>query len=676
MPKLIRFLLTITCLHLVLFSLLRVVFWQYFKTPTDPLVLSDLGQAFYLGLKFDLQLSLLMILPVFVLGNIRIFNPFHSGGMRLFWLLYFFLVMLSILLIYAGNFGHYGYLGKPIDATMLRFFENLDISTQMVWETYPVIEWAIGFIVLLGVYLFTLNRLIIRNNYQIDNQRGIVKKIIIAGVFTSLMAVGLFGKISYYPLRWSDAFFSPHYFVPAVASNPMLYFASTFKNRKIQFSKTETKKYYKVISKYLNIDHPNESNLNYLRTVKNKSSAGKKQIEKKYNVVMVFLESFSAFKSGLYNNPLNPTPNIDRLARQGYFFNRFYTPSTGTARSVFTALTGIPDVEPRKTSTRNPLIVDQHLIMNSFDNYKKLYFLGGSASWGNIRGLLSKNINDLNLYEEGRYNSPRVDVWGIADHNLFKEANNVLKEINSDQPFFAVIQTSGNHRPYTIPQDATGFTLDNNNDDKLTQSGFLNNGEYNSYRFLDYSVGLFIEAAKKENYFDNTLFVFFGDHGVAGTGQHIKPSYSQLGIMNIHVPLIFYAPKLITQAKQFTKVSSEVDVMPTIAGLLNHSYINSTLGRDLFDPQFDAARYAYTVSHGSKQRIGLISDKHYFQMDENGSNASLHDLNSSSARTDLSTQQPVERKKMEQLLRAINTSVNYMRYHNSKSEIKQLGTIK
>ncbi len=668
MPKLIRFLLTITFIHLLLFSLLRVAFWQYFNTPADPLGSSDLSKAFYLGLKFDLQLSLLIILPFFILGNIRIFNPFHSGGMRLFWLLYLFIALLAVLLIYAGNFGHYGYLGKPIDATMLRFFENIDISTQMVWETYPVIEWGLGFIVLLAAYIFILNQLIIRNNYQIADHRGIVKKIIIASIFTSLMAIGLFGKLSYYPLRWSDAFFSPHNFVPAVTSNPILYFASTFKNRKIHYSDKETKKYYKTMSKYLGVDHANESNLNYVRTINGK----KIPKNNKYNVVMVFLESFSAFKSGLYNNPLNPTPNIDSLAQQGYFFKRFYTPSTGTARSVFTALTGIPDVEPRKTSTRNPLIVDQHLIMNSFEDYKKLYFLGGSASWGNIRGLLSKNINGLNLYEEGRYNSPRVDVWGIADHNLFKEANNVLKRLKQDQPFFAIIQTSGNHRPYTIPQDATGFKLDNNNDDKLTQSGFLNNGEYNSYRFLDYSVGLFIEAAKKEAYFDNTLFVFFGDHGVAGTGQHIKQSYSQLGIMNIHVPLIFYAPKIITQAKQFNKVASEVDVMPTIAGLLNHSYTNSTLGRDLLDSQFDKTRYAFTISHGSQQRIGLINDKHYFQMDERGTNASLHDLNSNSARTDISAQFPTERKNMEQLLRAINTTVNYMRYHNSKSEINQL----
>ena len=95
--------------------------------------------------------------------------------------------------------------------------------------------------------------------------------------------------------------------------------------------------------------------------------------------------------------------------------------------------------------------------MNAFKDHRKFYFLGGSASWANIRGLLANNIPGLEIYEEGSYTSPRVDVWGISDLSLFEEANDVLK--NSDEPFFAIIQTSGNHRPYTIPEDNKGFKI-------------------------------------------------------------------------------------------------------------------------------------------------------------------------------------------------------------------------
>lgn len=90
-------------------------------------------------------------------------------------------------------------------------------------------------------------------------------------------------------------------------------------------------------------------------------------------------------------------------------------------------MTGIPDIEEVETSSRNPLVVRQHVIANEMGDYAKFYFLGGSASWGEIRGLLSTNIKGLRIYEEGSYTAPREDVWGSSDMNLFKEANKVLK---------------------------------------------------------------------------------------------------------------------------------------------------------------------------------------------------------------------------------------------------------
>ena len=261
------------------------------------------------------------------------------------------------------------------------------------------------------------------------------------------------------------------------------------------------------------------------------------------------MESFSSYKTGVFGNPLNPTPNIDKLASNGIYFNNFYTPSTGTARSIWTAVTSIPDVEINKTSTRNPLIVNQNTLISAFKGYEKLYFIGGSASWGNIRGLLSSNIPGLKLYEEGSYTAPRMDVWGISDLHLFEESNNVLK--TQDQPFFAVVQTSGNHRPYNIPEDNRDFVKKEISKKDATDYGFRSSDEYNAFRFLDHSIGFFMQQAKKEKYFDNTIFVFFGDHGVNGTGKHMTEAQRQLHINPLNVPLIIYSPKLLINAWNF-----------------------------------------------------------------------------------------------------------------------------
>lgn len=126
------------------------------------------------------------------------------------------------------------------------------------------------------------------------------------------------------------------------------------------------------------------------------------------------------------------------------FFDNCYTPHYGTARGVWATITGVPDVEAVETASRNPALVDQHTIINDFTGYEKFYFIGGSSSWANIRGLLTNNITGLKLYEEDSYASPRADVWGISDKNLFKEANAVLaRQTTPFLPSFKPPTTTG-----------------------------------------------------------------------------------------------------------------------------------------------------------------------------------------------------------------------------------------
>ena len=133
----------------------------------------------------------------------------------------------------------------------------------------------------------------------------------------------------------------------------------------------------------------------------------------------------------MYGNPLNTTPYFNELCKNGIFFDRYFTPTYGTARGVWATITGIPDVQIVNTSSRNPATVNQHTIMNDFKGYEKYYFIGGSTSWANIRGLLKDNIDSLHLYEQDNYNAPKLDVWGISDKNLFLESNKKLAQAKS-----------------------------------------------------------------------------------------------------------------------------------------------------------------------------------------------------------------------------------------------------
>jgi phosphoglycerol transferase MdoB-like AlkP superfamily enzyme len=315
----------------------------------------------------------------------------------------------------------------------------------------------------------------------------------------------------------------------------------------------------------------------------------------------------------MWGNPLNTTPFFNGLCRQGIFFDHCFTPSYGTARGVWAVITGIPDVAAATTtSSRNPAAVDEHTIINDFTGYEKLYFLGGSTSWANIRGLLTNNIRGLHLYEQENYSSPKVDVWGISDKNLFLEANKVLKQ--QHEPFFAIIQTADNHRPYTIPnEDRSAFHSRVVPEDSLRRYGFESNEEMNAFRYTDFGYQTFIEAASKEKYFDNTVFLFVGDHGIPGDAGDLFPkAWTDQRLTAEHVPLLVYAPKLLG-AKRLSGDCSQVDVLPTLAGLCHIPYDNTTLGRDLLDSASYQGRELSFIYDPDQAYIGVVKGDYFYR---------------------------------------------------------------
>src|SRR5712692_5822258 len=112
------------------------------------------------------------------------------------------------------------------------------------------------------------------------------------------------------------------------------------------------------------------------------------------------------------------------------------------------------------------------------------------------------------------------------------------------KPFFAFIQTAGNHRPYSIPGDHPGFELAQVDAAALAQNGFDGLAAYNGLRYLDFSLGAFFAKAREAPYFKNTVFVMYGDHGNPSTRQ---TPWEQLLLTSYHVPCVIYAPGLVKE---------------------------------------------------------------------------------------------------------------------------------
>jgi phosphoglycerol transferase MdoB-like AlkP superfamily enzyme len=659
LPPRLRLGLLVLAILLVLMTVLRFVFWVSFHGSDSPVPFATLLKAYFIGFRFDLRLALVLMLPWLALSFVPALNPERSAWARRFWAGHLAFQTCFIVFFYSFDLGHYEYLETRIDVSSLRFLLNPIISFQMMWETYPI-GWSFLGLIAFGVALnFFLRRAVTRTfDRKITLERR--RRILVIGVTVVVYVVGLWGKASWYPLRWSDAFFTTHRFTSDLTLNPLLYFMDTACTAEDeQFDEEKTRQHYAAVAAYLGVDDPDRERLTFDRRIRPKPFG-----EGRPNVVVVLMESFAAHTTGIFGNPLRPSPHFDAAARQGLLWRRFYTPRFGTARAVFATFTGIPDTITRRTASRNPQIVNQYTIPGALEGYETFYFLGGSANWANIRGLLAHNIDGLQIHEEGSYpEAPRIDVWGISDLHLFEEANKVLRHVEG--PFFAFVHLSGNHRPYTIPDDNRGFELDSVPEETLQANGFHSLAEYNSFRFLDHSIGFFLKAARAEAYFENTLFFFLGDNGTPGKVAALPPAEEVFGLGMYHTPFLIYGPGLIREPRVIDLPATQMDVMPTVAGAIGAEVLNTTLGRNLLDERF-ADGYAFIQARrGALTEVGLLGRDYYLIVNADGTQPRLHAYASASPTDDLAAEEPERVRSMTDLGLGLFYTSKWMMYKNT-----------
>jgi phosphoglycerol transferase MdoB-like AlkP superfamily enzyme len=652
-----------------LLAALRLVFYYGFSGLDDRPLTEAMAETLSIGLRFDLRLAILLMLPVALVAWFPRWNLVSTPMLRVVARLYLVLAVAAVVLIYIVDFGHFAYLGVRLNATVFRFLADAQISTDMLWQSYPVIWITLGWLVTTAVILVLL--------WQFERvtlgrkAKPITRFSRIWGSLAMcvLVFLGLLGRVTDInlenpvPLRWSDAFFSGDNQVAALGLNPVIFLYDTMSLPQDRYDLAQVRNHYEAVSTYLAVDKPDTESLVFSRTPA--PQPWRLDNGSRPNVLFIMLESLGASAVGAYGNPLNPTPNIDRLAKESWFFKHFYVPVTGTAKTVWASITGIPDVSRDETATRNPLISNQHTLINAFEGYEKLYTIGGNSGWANMNALIRQSIDGVRLLEERHWRSPMVDVWGISDLDLFKETDRLLRQLPKDKPFFAYIQTAGNHRPFTIPKQNDGFEAIELPLDEVQRGGSRSLSQYNAVRLLDFNIGRLMEIAKEGGYYENTIFVMFGDHNTRITGvPHMPPAFEKLGLESNHVPMLIHAPGLL-EPRVFDEAVGLADLLPTIAGLLGLEHTNRTIGRDLQQPAPEGDRAVPLVlREGSFPIIGAVTKDYLLQMEYDGSKPTLHDLASMTPLENVAAEHPSEFQRLEKLARGLYETSRLMLYQN------------
>jgi phosphoglycerol transferase MdoB-like AlkP superfamily enzyme len=318
--------------------------------------------------------------------------------------------------------------------------------------------------------------------------------------------------------------------------------------------------------------------------------------ERRLNVVLVSVESLGAEFLGAYDDPRGLTPNLDRLARESLWFSSVYATGNRTVRGLEALSLALPP-SPGQSIVRRPNNDMLFSLGSVFEDkgYSVLFAYGGYGYFDNMNAFF--DANDYRVVDRRAIPSERIkfeNVWGVADEHLFEQ---VIDEIDREhagkaRPFFAHVMTTSNHRPYTYPAGRIDIP-----------SG---SGREGAVKYSDHAIGRFLEQARTRPWFDDTLFVITADHGANARGTMRIPVDKYL------IPLLLYSPKHVAPAR-IDRLMSQIDIAPTVLGLLDFDYYSKFFGRDVLasPPQSDRAFVANYQALGYLRgdRLALLYPK-------------------------------------------------------------------
>jgi phosphoglycerol transferase MdoB-like AlkP superfamily enzyme len=164
-----------------------------------------------------------------------------------------------------------------------------------------------------------------------------------------------------------------------------------------------------------------------------------------------------------------------------------------------------------------------------------------------------------------------ANIWGACDEDTFRWA---IREADASfargKPFHHFIMTTSNHRPFTYPDGKVNLPS-------------KTSGRRGGVQYTDYAIGEMIKTARTKPWFTNTIFVIVADHCAGSAGKTALP------VKQYEIPLLIYNP-LLVPAKKVEKVCSQIDLAPTILGLLNWSYTSRFFGKDILKMPFSEER--------------------------------------------------------------------------------------
>lgn len=555
--RVLRYLLSVHVGALVLMTVFRLCFLWAMSAQLEGEATSR-WPAFLRGLWFDNVVACYIMLPALVVAVVALLLRRVGRGLRRAADWWFGVTYALVFMACAANIPYFAYFTRTINSSIWQWFAYPVQTAGMLFGEAAWIKYILLYFVVVALFVALLRFLTCKEAKPTSEKPWRQWAFWVLVALLPLCAFGARGRTGYNPIKVSAAYYCQHTVLNQMGVNPAFNLLQTTfddmreENRKLHLMDGEEA--VRNVQKYL--QRTGIEGISPLaRDVKPQGEPTKQ------NVVIVLMESMSAKLMCRFGNEAHLTPVLDSLYARGTSFANCYSAGNHTNHGLYATLYGFPSILKRNAMKGSSIPVYSGLPTVLRDaGYQTLFFMTHEAQYDNMNAFLRTN-GYLEIFSQENYPKEKIaNHFGVPDDYLFEYALPVLNErAKTGKPFFATLLTISNHPPFVIQP-----YFHPHSSEPAEQI----------VEYADWAIGRFMAEAAKQPWFENTIFVFLGDHGkkLGDTQYEVPESFN-------HIPLIFYGKSIA--AREIASPCGQVDVGPTILGLLREPYRQNNFGIDL-----------------------------------------------------------------------------------------------
>ena len=549
--------LAVLALILLTLSFITRVILLVISWPNLELTFLRVPGIFFIGLFYDIVVWSFFAIPVALYCLLMKDSWYQKKWQRIPLFILFFLISLILVINVGGEIIFWDEFNVRYNFIAVDYLVYTNEVLGNIWESYNIPLIASAVVITAAAVLFLVRKKLTAS--QEVSMRFGRRSFFFAG-FLLLPLAGYFLVNN----RIKNS--SNNNYVNELGGNGIYEFGSAFWHNEIEYTKFYATRNdtanFKILRNMLQAPNATFTNnpLSIERQIKNDSP------EHRWNIVLISVESFSGDYLKRFGNKENITPYLDSLIPHGLWFDRFYASGTRTVRGLEALSMAIPPT-PGQSIVRRP-DNENMFTMGSVlaaKGYEVNYIYGGNSFFDNM-GKYFSNSSYKVLDERDIPDSlvHMTTAWGADDEASFDfTIQQCDRSFRSGKPFFNHIMTVSNHRPYTYPEGR----IDISPSHQSTQG---------AVKYTDYAINRFLKDAQQKPWFNNTMFVIVADHCSKSAGK------TDLPVNRYHIPCIIYAPQLIKPAIE-NRLVSQIDLAPTILGLMNLDYTSRFMGYDIYN---------------------------------------------------------------------------------------------